>query len=90
MSNEIKAKVTHVTNTTQTRIHECHWPTCKVQVPPAMWGCRNHWYKLPKSLRDKIWETYRIGQEIDGDPSLEYLEVMKEVQKWIWLNHGVK
>jgi hypothetical protein len=61
-----------------------------VQVPPAMWGCRNHWYKLPKSLRDKIWETYRIGQEIDGDPSLEYLEVMKEVQKWIWLNHGVK
>lgn len=90
MTDDIKAKVVHVTSTTQTRIHECHWPTCKLQMPPAMWGCRFHWYKLPKQLRDKIWNAYVIGQEVEGTPSDEYMEVMKEVYTWIWLNHGVK
>jgi len=26
-------------------------------VPPKMWGCKKHWFKLPKSLRDKIWSV---------------------------------
>ena len=36
-----------------------------------MWGCRPHWYKLPKTLRAKVWATYVPGQEITKTPSAE-------------------
>ncbi len=76
-------KANHVRAARQTRGHTCHWPGCDRQVPPAMWGCRSHWYALPKALRDRIWRTYRIGQEADGRPSREYLEAARAVQDWI-------
>ena len=67
--------------------HHCHWPGCDVLVPPASWGCRKHWYKLPGNLRTKIWHAYRPGQEDDKRPSDRYIEVAKEVQAWIAENH---
>lgn len=72
--------------------HTCHWPGCPKAVPPAMWGCKGHWFALPKSLRDRIWATYRRGQEITKDPSPEYLAAATDVQRWIrdWLAHGSK
>lgn len=63
--------------------HTCHWPDCDKKVPPAMWGCRTHWYMLPKNLRDKIWATYVSGQEITKTPSIAYIEAANEVQEWI-------
>lgn len=62
--------------------HTCHWPGCKVEVPPKMWGCRPHWFTLPKRLRDAIWATYVPGQEVRKDPSEAYLEVASEVDRW--------
>jgi len=62
--------------------HTCHWPGCTREVPPAMWGCRTHWFTLPKHLRDAIWREYRPGQEIDKHPSEAYMEVALEVQRW--------
>ncbi len=53
--------------------HTCHWPECETEVPPAMWGCKKHWMKLPKPIRDAIWNTYRPGQETDKQPSVAYL-----------------
>ena len=53
--------------------HTCHWPSCGDEVPPSRWGCRVHWRLLPKAIRDAIWATYRIGQEIDKRPSPAYL-----------------
>lgn len=76
-------KVDHVRSQSQTRKHGCHWPGCERQCPPAMWGCRQHWFALPKRLRDLIWSTYEIGQEISMTPSKEYLEAGREVQEWI-------
>ena len=67
----------------QTRDHECHWPDCTRQVPPAMWGCRQHWFTLPKRLRDRVWAAYVPGQEVSGTPSDEYVAVAREVQDWI-------
>lgn len=29
--------------------HTCHWPGCTVEVDPKMWGCRRHWFMLPRS-----------------------------------------
>jgi hypothetical protein len=49
-----------------------------------MWGCKDHWFKLPKALRDKVWATYRAGQEEDlSKVSKQYLAVADEVQRWI-------
>lgn len=48
-----------------------------------MWGCKEHWFKLPKTLRDAIWREYRPGQEKDGTPSDRYLVVAALVQEWI-------
>lgn len=79
----INDKVTYVKSQGQTRSHHCHWPGCSKQVPPALWGCRTHWYTLPGELRARIWETYEPGQEVDLSPSDEYLEVADEVQRWI-------
>jgi hypothetical protein len=81
------SKFDHVRQATQTRAHTCHWPDCKKQVPPALWGCKAHWFKLPQDLRNKIWASYRAGQEVTMTPSKKYLEVADEVDKWIKLNH---
>ena len=62
--------------------HTCHWPTCQKEVPPRMWGCKVHWFRLPKVLRDKIWATYRPGQERRKDPNVAYMEAFKEVQRY--------
>ena len=48
-----------------------------------MWGCREHWFKLPKRLRDEIWRTYVPGQEITKTPSVEYIMAAQAVQEWI-------
>lgn len=82
-------KAGYVRRQGQDRNHECHWPGCTRQVPPAMWGCRDHWYAIPKRLRDKIWDAYVPGQEKRMDPSDEYLEVAHEVQEWIGKYGGV-
>lgn len=63
--------------------HTCHWPGCETSVPPSMWGCRPHWFSLPKVLRKAVWATYRPGQEITKDPSEDYLRVVGNVTKWI-------
>jgi hypothetical protein len=69
--------------------HHCHggMPGCKGTCPPAMWGCRSCWFKLPKHLRDKVWAAYRPGQERDKSPSREYVAVAREVQAWIKTNY---
>ena len=73
----------YVARQCQTRDHHCHWPGCGEQVPPAMWGCKTHWFRLPKALRDRIWATFAPGQEVDMTPSAAYLRVADDVQRWI-------
>lgn len=84
------AKVRHVRGQGQTREHHCHWPGCDKQVPPAMWGCKAHWFRLPKALRDRVWNAYRPGQEATMTPSAEYLQVADDVQRWIREHGGAK
>lgn len=79
-------KVDYVLRQRQTRNHTCHWPGCEKQVPPAMWGCRAHWYALPQELRNRIWRTFVPGQETNLTPSRAYVAVAREVQDWIARN----
>lgn len=64
-------------------VHFCHWPDCRQQVPPKLWGCRAHWFALPASIRAAIWRTYRPGQETDKAPSPEYIAAARAAQDWI-------
>ena len=80
------SKAAYVKAQPQTRNHHCHWPGCEEQCPPAMWGCKSHWFRLPASLRSQIWTTYRPGQEIAMNPSEAYILVAKKVQQWIAAN----
>jgi hypothetical protein len=77
------SKADYVRRQGQSRAHVCHWPGCGKQVPPAVWGCRAHWYALPADLRARIWRAYRPGQEVDGRPSSAYLDAARAVQSWI-------
>lgn len=83
-----RRKRDYVLGQTQTRRHHCHWPGCDKQVPPAMWGCKAHWFALPKHLRDRIWETYVPGQEVTMTPDDDYLAAARAVQDWIAQRHG--
>lgn len=79
----MSTKADYVRGQEQTRPHVCHWPGCRQQVPPAQWGCRPHWFRIPKGLRDRIWATFKPGQERDGTPSREYVSAARAVQEWI-------
>lgn len=70
-----------------TQRHHCHWPDCGAQVPPAAWGCKRHWYMLPKALRDRIWDTYAVGQEVAKTPSPAYIAAARAAQDWIAENY---
>lgn len=81
------SKLEHVVTAGQTRPHLCHWPGCHKEVPPAMWGCAPHWFRLPKEIRDRIWRHYKPGQEESFRVSEEYLAAAKAAQAWI-RDHG--
>lgn len=57
--------------------HTCHAHGCTRRVPPSMWGCRAHWFSLPKPIRDAVWREYRPGQESDKRPSFRYMAVQR-------------
>lgn len=88
--SRLRHKARYVKSQCQTRPHHCHWPGCAQQVPPALWGCKRHWYMLPKELRDAIWEAYQPGQEVRGTPSPEYVAVALRVQQWIRDNYNIQ
>lgn len=80
----------HVMKAKQSRGHGCHWPGCPRQVPPAMWGCKPHWMRLPYAIREAIWTAYVTGQEERMDPSDEYMEAAGRAQHWISEHGGSK
>lgn len=63
-------------------MHRCHWPQCEIQVPPAAWGCKKHWFALPLRIRNRIWKSYTPSQEITGSPNGEYMAAAKEAYEW--------
>lgn len=79
---DIGKKVEHVKRARQTRSHECHWPGCTKQVAPALWGCKAHWFKLPREIRSAIWVAYSIGKEENGRPSRAYVEAARRAQEF--------
>ena len=69
--------------------HTCHATACRQRVPASMWGCRRHWFMLPKPLRDRVWTHYRPGQERDKSPSRAYLLAAREAVTFVATKDGV-
>jgi hypothetical protein len=67
-------------------LHDCNWKGCKKRVPRSMWGCIDHWSKLPRILRDKITRTWNRGR---GFGTTNYQAACHEAQAWI-ATHGDK
>lgn len=57
--------------------HQCHATGCSNKVPPEMFMCKKHWFSLPKSMRDRIWATYRPGQCDDWNITHEYADAAR-------------
>ncbi|MGN6796292.1 MAG: hypothetical protein ACTHJW_28220 [Streptosporangiaceae bacterium] len=47
--------------TLQSGTDECPIPGCNGQIDPSRLMCREHWYMVPKELRDQVWATWRSG-----------------------------
>jgi hypothetical protein len=50
--------------------------------------CKRHWFSLPKQFRDRIWATYRPGQEDDKQPSSEYCDAAIACVRFIAVREG--
>lgn len=75
---------------TARRSHQCHWPGCTLYCAPRFWGCKAHWFQLPKPIRDRIWKEYIYGQEIYKLPTPEYLAAAEEAHWWaVMRNAGI-
>lgn len=53
--------------------HTCHAAGCSTTVEPKLLMCLRHWRKVPRDLQRAVWRAYRAGQEIDKNPSRDYL-----------------
>lgn len=54
--------------------HTCHAEGCTSPVSPKMLMCRKHWRLVPLTLQAAVYAHYRPGQEIDKQPTSEYLD----------------
>lgn len=57
--------------------HVCHAAGCTRKVPPRMFSCREHWFALPKKVRDAVWREYQPGQESTKRVTASYLAVQR-------------
>lgn len=57
--------------------HTCHAKDCNTEVEPAHFMCLPHWRMVPAPMREAIKSLYRPGQEVDIQPSNEYLAIAR-------------
>lgn len=57
--------------------HACPWPGCTQCVPRHLWGCKAHWYRLPRDLRERCAWAWRYGTFAD------HVKVLEEIDEWL-------
>ena len=53
--------------------HQCHAVGCREEIPPRLHMCPKHWRMVPGAVQQLLWKHYRPGQEVDKQPSVEYI-----------------
>lgn len=59
-------------------VHHCHARNCKVSIPPRLLMCPKHWRMVPRRIQNNVNRNYRRGQEIDKNPTMEYMGAAKD------------
>jgi hypothetical protein len=57
--------------------HACPGVGCRMRVRPDRLACSNHWYRLPKELRDAVWLAWQ-----NSPGSSEHMAAMAEAVRW--------
>jgi hypothetical protein len=52
----------------------CRIAGCSREHAANLFCCPNHWWQLPKLLRDDIWRAYRNGKGVLDDQYLQAAE----------------
>jgi hypothetical protein len=71
--------------------HTCGWPGCEEFIAGRLWGCREHWLKVPMHLRDEYMEAGAGRAWNDPNPHhLMPAVVLVETKILIWVEmaHG--
>lgn len=58
-------------------MHLCHVSGCNVRVNPNKLMCSQHWQQVPLRLQYRVWQYYRPGQELDKQPTHDYIDAAK-------------
>lgn len=45
-----------------TQAHDCPATGCGRRIGRDYLMCRNHWYMVPRALRDRVWDTWANGR----------------------------
>lgn len=53
--------------------HVCHARGCTTEIEPRLFMCPDHWKQVPPALRESITSAYRPGQQVDEQPSSQYV-----------------
>lgn len=69
--------------------HTCHAIGCTTEVEPELFMCYRHWSIIPKARQRELWRAYRRGQEVDKDPSSDYLAVAMRLRVFVADAEGV-
>jgi hypothetical protein len=56
---------------------------CEVEIAPKLLMCPAHWQMVPKSLQQKVWASYRKGQEITKTPSKDYVTAAMNAVRYV-------
>lgn len=56
--------------------HSCAATGCRAQIPLKLLMCRPHWAQVPRALKRAVWDSYRPGQELEGEIGANYLRAM--------------
>lgn len=68
--------------------HHCHADGCQKEVPPKMFMCLKHWRMVPKTFQNDIWKHYRPGQEIDKNPTNDYVKATQRARAIVRLREA--
>ena len=58
-------------------LHSCPWPGCEERVPRHLWGCRDHWFALPRDLRQQCSWAWRYGTVS------AHMEALETIDSWL-------
>ena len=48
-------------------LNECPVKTCEKSISGEHLMCRDHWYMVPRSIRSKVWNSWRARQAAMSD-----------------------